>query len=385
VKLRTIDDLDVAGKRVLFRADFNVPLGKDGRIVDDTRIVAALPTIKELLDRGAAQLIACSHLGRPKGKPNPAYTLAPVADRLGSLLGIPVPLTESPTGPVGPAAKVVLLENLRFDPREESNDATFAGALAALADVYVDDAFGAVHRAHASVAAVAERLPNAAGRLLEKEVSVLSKLLETPDRPFLAIVGGAKVSDKLSVLDALLDRVDRLAVGGAMCFTFFAARGLEVGRSLMEKDQLPHVRALMSKAGDRLLLPVDVVVAGKAEPGAVTQTVPVESIPADMAGYDVGSQTCRNYVDAIRAARTVFWNGPMGVFEIPEFDGGTRAVAAGVAKGAAYSVVGGGDSGAALVQFGYADEVDHLSTGGGASLEFLEGKELPGLVPLRVG
>ena len=383
MKLRTLDDLDVAGKRVLLRADFNVPLS-NGNIADDMRITATLPTIKELLDRGAAQLVCCSHLGRPKGKPDPKYTLAAVADRLTSLLGIPVPLTETPTGPVGPGAKVVLLENLRFDVGEESNDPSFAVALASLADVYVNDAFGAVHRAHASVTGVAERLPNAAGRLLEKEVAVLSKLLEAPDRPFLAIVGGAKVSGKLAVLDKLLQHVDRIAIGGAMCFTFFKAQGHEIGRSLMEPDQISSVRALMQKAGDRLLLPVDVVVAEKAEPGVVTQTVPVDAIPANLAGYDVGSQTCRNYVDAIRAARTVFWNGPMGVFEVPEFDGGTRAVAAAVAKGPAYSVVGGGDSGAALVKFGYAHEVDHLSTGGGASLEFLEGKELPGLVPLRV-
>jgi phosphoglycerate kinase len=231
---------------------------------------------------------------------------------------------------------------------------------------------------------VAERLPSAAGLLLEKEVAVLSKLLEDPDRPFVAIVGGAKVSDKLPVLSKLLEHVDTLLIGGAMCFTFFAAKGFGVGRSLMEPDHVGAVKALMDAAGGRLMLPVDVVAAEKPEPGVPTRTVPVETIPDSLAGYDIGPQTCRAYVDTIRAARTVFWNGPMGVFEVPEFDGGTRAVAAGVAKGPAYSVVGGGDSGAALQQFGYAGDVDHLSTGGGASLEFLEGKTLPGLVPLMV-
>jgi phosphoglycerate kinase len=382
VKLRTLDDLDVAAKRVLLRADFNVPL-ESGNISDDFRIRATVPTILELIARHADGVVICSHLGRPRGKPDPTYTLAPVADRLGELLGMPVPLTETPTGPVG-GATVTLLENLRFDPGEEKNDAAFADALAALAGAYVDDAFGAVHRAHASVVGVAERLPSAAGLLLQKEVAVLTRLIEDPARPFLAVVGGAKVSDKLPVLSKLLEHADRLAVGGAMCFTFFAARGLSVGRSLMEPDQVDAVRALIDAAGDRLLLPVDVVVAQKAEKGAAARTVPVDAIPLDTAGYDIGAQTCRAYVDAIRQARTVFWNGPMGVFEIAEFDGGTRAVAAAIAKGPAYSVVGGGDSGAALVRFGYADEVDHLSTGGGASLEFLEGKTLPGLVPLSV-
>jgi phosphoglycerate kinase len=383
LKLRTLDDLDVAGKRVLVRADFNVPL-VGGAVADDTRITATVPTIRELRERGAAQVVCCSHLGRPKGELNPKYSLAPVAERLASLLGRPVPLSPTPTGPVDAASEVALLENLRFDPGEEKNDQEFAGKLAANADVYVDDAFGAVHRAHASVSAVASMLPGAAGRLLEREVDVLSRLLEAPERPFLAILGGAKVSDKLAVVGSLLERVDRIAIGGAMCFTFFLARGLDVGRSLVELEHVDDVRALMRKAGDRLLLPLDVVVAAKPEPGVETRTVPVDEIPHDLAGYDIGPQTCRAYVDAIRASRTVFWNGPMGIFEVPDFDGGTRAVAAGVAKSDAYSVVGGGDSGAALVQFGYAGEVDHLSTGGGASLEFLEGRELPGLVPLRI-
>jgi phosphoglycerate kinase len=383
VKLRTIDDLNVDGKRVLLRADFNVPL-EDGRIADDFRIRAAVPTLTELRERGASQIVACSHLGRPKGRPDPKYTLAPVADRLGSLLGLPVPVTETPLGPVGPMAPVVLLENLRYDPREERNDAGFAQALAGLADVYVDDAFGAAHRAHASVAAVAELLPNAAGRLLEKEVAVLSGLLEHPERPFVAVLGGAKVSDKLKVIERLLDVVDRLLIGGAMCFTFFAAQGLEIGKSLFEPDRVDTVKRLMRSAGDKLMIPSDVVVAADPGDAAGATETGAGAIPRDKAGYDIGPGTCRAYVDAIRAAKTVFWNGPMGIFEKPPFDKGTRAVAAAIAKGAAYSVVGGGDSALALERFGYAGEVGHVSTGGGASLELLEGRTLPGLAPLVV-
>ena len=384
--LRTIDDLDVEGRRVLLRADFNVPVSKDdGSITDDLRIRATLPTVAELLERGAAQVVACSHLGRPKGEPNPKYSLKPVAQRLGELLGHGVPLAASPTGPAPSDARVVLLENLRFDPGEEKNDPAFARALADLGDVYVDDAFGAVHRAHASVVGVAEVLPAAAGRLLEKEVGVLSRLLRSPDRPFVAVVGGAKVSDKLKVLRRLLELVDRLLIGGGMCFTFLAAKGYDVGKSLLEEERIPEVRSLMRDAGDKLLVPSDVVVAPAPEPGVEKKLVPADHIPTDLAGLDIGKETSRAYVDVIRRARTVFWNGPMGVFEIDEFAAGTRAVAAGIAKSDCYSVIGGGDSAAALEKFGYADEVSHISTGGGASLEFLEGRELPGLVPLRKG
>ena len=384
--LRTIDDLDVEGRRVLLRADFNVPLSKqDGSIVDDLRIEATLPTIRELLEGGAAHIVACSHLGRPKGEPNAAFSLKPVAERLAQLLGHDVPLAGTPTGPVPADARVVLLENLRFDPGEEKNDPAFARALADLGDVYVDDAFGAVHRAHASVVGVAELMPAAAGRLLEKEVGVLSRLLESPERPFVAVVGGAKVSDKLKVLRRLLDLVDRLLIGGGMCFTFLKAKGYVVGASLLEEDQVPEVEALMRDAGDKLMLPTDIVVAAKPEPGVDKQLVPADAIPADLAGFDIGKETARAYVDAIRGARMVFWNGPMGVFEVDDFAAGTRAVAAGIAKGDCYSVIGGGDSAAALEKFGYAGEVSHISTGGGASLEFLEGRELPGLVPLRKG
>ena len=384
--LGTIDDLEVDGRRVLLRADFNVPLSKqDGSIADDLRIRATLPTIGELLERGASQVVVCSHLGRPKGEPNPKYSLAPVATRLAELLGYDVPLALGPDGPVPGDARVALLENLRFDPGEEKNDRGFAERLAALADVYVDDAFGAVHRAHASVVAVAELLPSAAGRLLEKEVSVLSRLVEAPERPFVAVVGGAKVSDKLKVLRRLLDLVDRVVIGGGMCFTFLAAKGYEVGKSLLERDQVAEVGGLIRDAGDRLMLPTDIVVAAAPEAGVEKRTVPADQIPGDLAGFDIGKQTSRAYVDAIRAARTVFWNGPMGVFEVDDFAGGTRAVAAAIAKSDCYSVIGGGDSAAALRRFGYASEVSHISTGGGASLEFLEGRELPGLVPLRKG
>ncbi len=383
MKLRTLENLDLQGKRVLLRADLNVPLA-DGAIVNDYRIEQSLPTIRELFERGAARVVICAHLGRPKGEANPKYSLAPVAARLSELLGDTVPLCSSPTGPVPDDARIALLENVRFDPRETRNDATFAAELAALADVYVDDAFGAVHRAHASVAAIAQLLPSAAGRLLDTEVEVLARLLEAPERPYVAVVGGAKVSDKLLVIENLLKVVDELIVGGAMCFTFLKARGLQVGRSLVEDDQIDECRRLLDQAGDKILLPVDVVVAPAMEQGAPATQVPIEEIPADQAGYDIGSRSCRAYVDAIRAAKTVMWNGPMGVFEIDAFAAGTRAVAAAVAKGDAYSVVGGGDSIAALEEFGYTAEVDHASTGGGAMLELLEGKQLPGLTPLQL-
>ena len=384
MKLRTLDDLDVSGKRILLRADFNVPLAKgDGSITDDFRIRATIPTIRELLDRGATQVVACSHLGRPKGKPDPKLSLAPVAERLGELLGEAVPLRGNPTGPVPAGAPVAMFENLRFDPGEEKNDPAFARKLAVNIDAYVDDAFGAVHRAHASVDAVTQLLPAAAGRLLQKEVEVLSKLLESPQRPFVAVVGGAKVSDKLAVLHNLLKLVDRLIVGGGMCFTFLAAKGYGVGKSLLEKDQIDAVAGLMKEAGDKLMLPTDVVVAIEPKPGNPKTIVAVDAIPNAVAGFDIGKETSRAFVDAVRAAKTVFWNGPMGVFEVDDFAAGTRAVAAAIALGDCYSVVGGGDSAAALKKFGYDDKVSHISTGGGASLEFLEGKTLPGLVPLQ--
>ncbi|MBI4729673.1 MAG: phosphoglycerate kinase [Acidobacteria bacterium] len=384
MKLRSLETLEVGGRRVLLRADLNVPL-EGGAVADDFRIRSSLPTLRELLDRGASRVVVCSHLGRPKGEPNPKYSLAPVARRLAELLGEEVPLAPGSAGPVPEGARVALLENLRFDPGEEKNDLAFAKALAALADRYVNDAFGAAHRAHASVAAVAGLLPAAAGRLLEREVEVLSGLLEAPARPFVAVVGGAKVSDKLGVLENLLARVDRLLVGGGMCFTFFRARGHGVGRSLLEEGQVESVARLIEGAGDRLMLPSDVVVAAAPEAGANTRTVAASAIPDDLAGYDIGPETARAYAREIRAARTVFWNGPMGVFEVEEFAAGTRAVAEAVALGGAYSVVGGGDSASALERLGLAGKVGHLSTGGGASLEMLEGRELPGLAPLWIG
>jgi len=385
VELKTLDDLEVSGRKILVRADLNVPLSKDdGSITDDLRIRASVPTLRELLGRGAGQLVICSHLGRPKGERKPELSLAPVGWRLQRMLGMEVPLTETPTGPVPNDARVVLLENLRFDPGETQNDPEFARRLAALGDEYVDDAFGAVHRAHASVAAVAGLLPAAAGRLLQKEVKVLSRLREDPERPFVAVLGGAKVSDKLTVLKNLLTLVDRVLIGGAMCFTFLAAKGYGVGRSLVEPDAVKDVAELMKEAGDKLMIPTDIVVAAEMKAGVESKIVPADQIPDDLAGYDIGKETSRAYVDAIRAAKSVFWNGPMGVFEIDDFDAGTRAVAAALAKGDCFSVVGGGDSAAALKKFGYEQEVSHISTGGGASLEFLEGKTLPGLVPLTV-
>lgn len=383
MKLRTLDDVDVAGKRVLLRADLNVPL-KDGKITDDFRIRQSMPTIKELRQKGAARIVVTAHLGRPKGEPDPKYSLKPVADQLAKLLGDPVPLIETPEAVTD--VPIQLLENVRFEPGETKNDPEWAKRLASLGDVYVDDAFGAVHRAHASVAAVAELIDQrAAGRLLQKEIEVLSRLLEGPERPYVAVVGGAKVSDKLGVLDNLLPVVDKLLVGGAMCFTFFLADGLQVGTSLVEPDQVEHVRALRQRAGDKLVLPTDVFVAREMAQGAGARVVQVSQIPSDQGAYDIGTVTARAFAFEIDRARTVMWNGPMGVAEIDDFAGGTKAVAKACADSKAYTVVGGGDSIAALEKFGFAEKVDHASTGGGAMLEFLEGKQLPGLLPLQVG
>ena len=379
--LRTLDDLEIAGKRIVLRADLNVPL--DGtRIVDDFRIRAALPTVKELVDGGAARVVVLAHLGRPKGAPDPAFSLAPVAARLADLLGTEVALADTPAD-VGDETGVLLLENVRFFPGETANDPSFAAELAGLGDAYVDDAFGAVHRAHASVAGIATLLPSAAGRLLAREIEVLSRLLSGPERPYVAVVGGAKVSDKLGVLENLLKVVDALVIGGAMCFTFLKAKGLEVGTSLCEPDRIDDVIRLMELAGDKILLPTDVVCAPAMESGVPATVVGVDAIPADQAGYDIGPVTVEAYAAAVRSAGTVMWNGPMGVFEVEPFSTGTRVIAEAVAASPAFSVVGGGDSMAALDRFGLADGINHASTGGGAMLEYLEGKELPGLVPLE--
>ncbi len=389
--VRTVRELDASGRRVFLRADLNAPLA-DGRVSDDLRLQAALPTLRLLLDAGA-RVVMASHLGRPKGEYDPAFSMAPVGERLAELLGRPVETARDVVGPDARAkaaaladGDVLLLENLRFDPGEKSNDDTFADALASMADVYVDDAFGAAHRAHASISGVPARIPGYAGLLLERELDVLGGLLAEPGRPYLAVLGGAKVSDKLTVLDNLLGKVDAIAVGGAMCFTFLAAEGHDIGASRVEEDQVDTVRDLVARAraaGVTVHLPTDVVVAPTFAADAPATTVPVESIPSDQMGLDVGPATSATYAAAIRGAGSVFWNGPMGVFEWEPFASGTRAVAEAMADTAAFTVVGGGDSAAAIRLFGLDQGVSHVSTGGGASLELLEGKVLPGVQALR--
>ena len=384
---RSVRDLDVPDKRVLVRVDFNVPV-KDGEVTDDTRIRRALPTIRHLLEEGARPILI-SHLGRPKGEPDPKYAMDPVAARLQELLGEPVKKLDAAVGPEVEEALedwdgrgVVLLENSRFYPGETSNDPEFADQLAALADLYVNDAFGAAHRAHATTVGVAERLPAAAGLLMEEEIDYLDKVLKDPERPFVAILGGAKVSDKLGVIESLLGTADSLLIGGAMCFTFFKAQGYEIGNSLVEDDYLEEAKRLMEEAGDRLVLPVDVVVAEAMEEDAESETVPVDGIPAGKMGLDIGPKTVDLFSEHISGASTIFWNGPMGVFEIDAFAKGTEGVARAVAESGATSVVGGGDSVAAVNKLGLEDRMSHISTGGGASLEYVEGKELPGIAVL---
>ncbi|HEY4097928.1 MAG TPA: phosphoglycerate kinase [Baekduia sp.] len=374
--MRTLDDLGpLDGKRVFVRVDFNVPLS-DGTIGDDARIRAALPTLEELRRRGARLLLA-AHLGRPKGR-DPQLSLAPVAARLGELLGTDVPLLDDLDGPV-PDRDVVMLENVRFEPGETKDDAALAQRYAALADAYVDDAFGAAHRAHASNHAIAKLLPSAAGLLLQREVETLQGILADPARPLVAIVGGAKVTDKIGVLEAFLDTADTIIIGGAMCFPFFKAQGHAVGASLCEEEGLEPARRILERGGAKLQLPVDLV-CGEAF-DASTPVTPVDGIdvPDGLMGLDVGPRTAQAAAATILAAGTVFWNGPMGAFELAPFAAGTRAVAEAVAQAPGTTVVGGGDSAAALRQFGYEDEVTHLSTGGGASLELIEGKTLPGV------
>jgi phosphoglycerate kinase len=384
---RGIRDLDVGDKRVLVRVDFNVPV-KDGEVTDDTRIRRSLPTIRHLLEEGARPILI-SHLGRPKGEPDPKYAMDPVAARLEELLGEPVVKLDAAVGPEVVEALddwdgkgVVLLENSRFYPGETSNDPGFADQLAALADLYVNDAFGAAHRAHATTVGVAERLPAAAGLLMEEEIDYLDKVLEDPERPFVAILGGAKVSDKLGVIESLLGTADSLLIGGAMGFTFFKAQGYEIGDSLVEEDYLEEAKRLMEDAGDRLVLPVDVVVAEAMEEGAESETVASGGIPSGKMGLDIGPETVALFERHILGASTIFWNGPMGVFEIDAFAKGTEGVARAVAESGATSVVGGGDSVAAVNKLGLEDRMSHISTGGGASLEYVEGKELPGIAVL---
>jgi phosphoglycerate kinase len=386
---KSVRDLDVRDKRVLVRVDFNVPV-KGDEVTDDTRIRRALPTIHHLLSEGARPALI-SHLGRPKGEPDPKYAMDPVAARLRELLGEPVLKLDTAVGPeveealASAGGGVVLLENSRFYPGETKNDPDFSERLAAPFDLYVDDAFGAAHRAHATTVGAAERLPAAAGLLLEEEIDYLDGVLQDPERPFVAILGGAKVSDKLGVIESLLQTADSLLVGGAMCFTFFKAQGYEVGSSLVEDDYLEEARRLMDEAGERLVLPVDVIVADEMEEGAEAATVAVDAIPPGKMGLDVGPDTVALFGERIANARTIFWNGPMGVFEIEAFAAGTEGVARAVAEasgGGATSVIGGGDSVAAVNKLGLEDRMSHISTGGGASLEYVEGKELPGVAVL---
>jgi phosphoglycerate kinase len=390
VTLRTLDDLgDVSNRRVFVRVDFNVPLD-DGAVADDIRIRATLPTLHELLDRGAS-LVLASHLGRPKGRTRDDLRLGPVGVRLAELLVRPVATLDTTAPDELPADMVVLLENLRFDTGEEANDPAFAGRLAELADAYVDDAFGAAHRAHASVSALPELMiasgrPAVAGRLLQREVEVLSALLDEPARPYVAILGGAKVSDKLATIGALLDRVDALLIGGAMAFTLIAADGGAIGDSLVEPDRFDDVRVARTRAAERdvpVELPVDIVAAQELSEQAARRVVPAAQIPAGWKGLDIGPRTVETFAEHLAEAKTILWNGPMGVFELEAFATGTREVAEAVAASGAFSVVGGGDSLLAIRQAGLEDRFDHLSTGGGASLEFLEGKALPGITILE--
>ena len=389
---KTVTDVDVKGKKVLLRCDFNVPQNKEtGAITDDKRIRAALPTVKYLLENGAA-VIACSHLGKPKGERKPALTLRPVAERLSQLLDTPVVFTEDITGDEArekaaalQPGEIMLLENLRFDSGEEKNNPDFAKSLADMAELYVSDAFGTVHRAHASTAGVAAYLPAVSGFLIGKELDIMGKALEAPARPFVAILGGAKVSDKIAVIENLLSKADTIVIGGGMAYTFIKAMGYGVGTSLLEADKVDYAAQMIKTAaekGVKLLLPVDTVVADKFAPDAEAKTVDVKAIPDGWMGLDIGPETAALYEKAISGAGTVVWNGPMGVFEFDRFAEGTRAVARAVAGCGGVSIVGGGDSAAAVEQLGFADKITHISTGGGASLEFLEGKQLPGVACL---
>ena len=385
---KTIRDIDVKGKKVLVRVDFNVPT-KDGKVGDDTRIRAALPTIQYLLDHGAA-VILCSHLGRPKGGPDPKYTLKPVADYLAQLMGKPVAFAEDCVGPVAEAAakalkpgQVLVLENTRFHPEEEKNDLGMAKQLASLADVYVNDAFGTAHRAHSSTEGVARFLPGVAGFLMEKEIKYLGQAIDDPKRPFVAILGGAKISDKIGVIKNLLTKADVILIGGGMANTFLAAKGLAMGDSLVEADALETAKELLASGGSKLTLPVDMVLADKFDAEAQSKTVPTGNVPDGWRVLDIGPKTVEAFGKLIQNAGTVVWNGPMGVFEFPRFAEGTYGVAKAVAASHAVSVVGGGDSVAAIQQSGLADKITHISTGGGASLEMLEGLVLPGLAALQ--
>ncbi len=387
----TIEDVQVKGKKVLVRCDFNVPLDADKNITDETRINAALPTIRYLLDNGAA-VILCSHLGRPKGEFNMKYSLAPVAKRLSEKLGFEVKLAKDVIGPDAKklAAEVkpgeaVLLENVRFHAEEEKNDPAFAKELASMAELYVSDAFGTVHRAHASTAGVADYLPAVAGYLIGKELTFLGNAVENPVRPFVAILGGAKVKDKIGVITNLLEKVDTLIIGGGMAYTFSKAMGGEIGNSLLDEERIGLAKEMMETAkakGVKFLLPIDTVIANDFDNPTEIKIVEAGKIPEGWQGLDIGPKTIELFSDAVKSAKTVVWNGPMGVFEKPEFAKGTLAIATAMAESDATTIIGGGDSAAAVTQMGLAPKMSHISTGGGASLEFLEGKELPGVACL---
>lgn len=386
---KTVKDIDVSGKRVLVRCDFNVPM-KDGVITDDIRITSALPTIKYLIENDA-KVILMSHMGRPKGEPKPELSLKPVADRLAQLLGMDVVFAASDVvvddsvrakaDELKPG-QVMLLENVRYRKEETKNEEPFTGELASLGDIFVNDAFGTAHRAHCSTAGLAKYMPSVSGFLIEKEVKFLGDALEDPQRPFLAIMGGAKVGDKIPVIENLLKKVDSLIIGGGMSYTFFKAMGYEIGKSILDEESIDLAKELMKKAEDagvKLLLPVDTVCAKEFDNDSESGVFDRDSIPADMMGMDIGPKTVELYKTAIAEAKTVVWNGPAGVFEMPNFAAGTKAIAEALASSGAVTIIGGGDSAAAVEQFGLADKMTHISTGGGASLEFLEGKDLPGI------
>ena len=388
----SVADLDVKGKRVICRVDFNVPLDSEGNITDDKRIRGALPTIKYIIENGG-KLILVSHLGRPKNGFEAKYSMKPAAEHLSKLLGKEVILAKDVIGEDAKAkaaalkeGEILMLENVRFHKEETKNDPAFAKELASMADLYVNDAFGTAHRAHASTAGLADYLPSACGFLIKKELDVMGKALDNPERPFVAILGGAKVSDKISVIENLIDKVDTLIIGGGMAYTFFKAQGHGVGKSICEDDKVELASNLLAKAkekGVNLLLPVDNVVGKEFDANTEAKTVPSEAIPDDWMGLDIGEETIKLFSEAIKGAKTVVWNGPMGVFEMERFANGTKKIAEALANSDAISIVGGGDSAAAVEQLGFADKITHISTGGGASLEFLEGKELPGIAVLN--
>lgn len=391
---KTIKDLEIKGKKIIVRCDFNVPIDEKGDITDDTRIRAALPTIEYILSNGGS-MILMSHLGRPKGKPNPEYSLKPVAERISQLIGKGIKFADDDLV-IGDATKnlakelkqgeILLLQNMRFRKEEEENDENFSKELASLGDIYINDAFGTSHRAHASTAGIAAFLPSAMGFLIEKELKIMEETLEAPGRPFVVILGGAKVSDKIGIIENLIDKVDALIIGGGMAYTFLKSKGYEVGQSLLEEDKINLAAGLIEKAGKRgleFLLPIDVVVAKKFAPDAEHWTVDIDSIPKTMMGMDIGEKTTEIFIKKMNNAKTIIWNGPMGVFEMPAFAKGTEEIARAMANSKAVTIVGGGDSAAAVEKFGFAGKMIHVSTGGGASLELLEGKVLPGIEALE--